>query len=237
MFSFLFFPTVHPRVTLTSGPVHIEGGKNASLPKCFVTGNPPPKVTWSKVLGQLPINRSVITNGQLSLVNVQKSDSGLYTCRASNHLGTHSAQTLLVIMFPPRLVTRPPSAVSVVAGQTMQIKCSAKGDPRPVVTWKRTGGQLPVGRAKVVDDNLVIRRMTAKDSGMYICTASSSALLKRAEATVTITATPCMYIFVRSPAYSQLILRAYKKTFLFCFHMRYSTAHVNKFRFFLQPIM
>ena len=188
MVSISFFVTVRPQVSLRPGLVLIETRNIVRFPNCLVTGNPPPNVTWSKVPGQLPINRSVILNGQLSLMNVQTSDSGLYTCRASNLLEIQAAHTQLVVVFPPQLDFKPPLVVSAVVGQTLQINCSAKGDPRPVVTWRRVGGQLPFGRTAELNGNLILRRVTLKDSGTYVCNAARVGLLKlTAEAEVTVT--------------------------------------------------
>ena len=175
-----------PLISLKSGPTYAEVNKTASLPKCHVTGNPPPKVTWFKVLGQLPPGRSLSNNGSLSIQRVQKSDSGHYTCRASNLLGTQAAHTNLVVVSPPQFVVRPPSTVVVGIRKTLQINCSAVGDLRPFVTWRRVGGQLPPGRASVVNGNLVLRRVKTIDSGTYVCRATGLSILKDQEATVTV---------------------------------------------------
>ena len=56
-----------PRLTLNKGPIYTKIGSNVTLPICHVTGHPRPKVTWSKSVGLLPTNRTVIKDGQLTL--------------------------------------------------------------------------------------------------------------------------------------------------------------------------
>ena len=172
-------------MTLQSGPVYWQGKKSGSL--VFSTsGFPEPKVTWSKSPGQLPVQRMLTNETQLSLMNVQKSDSGIYTCRASNLLGTRVATVLVVVQFAPEFVVKPPSSLFVYIGQTVKINCSIKGDPQPVVTWRREGGQMPLGRLEKRDDSLIIRRVEMRDSGKYTCSGTNHlhTALKRVNAAV-----------------------------------------------------
>ena len=173
-------------MNLQSGPVYWQGGKNGSL-VYHVTGFPKPKVTWSKSPGQLSVQRMMASDTQLSLMNVQKSDSGLYTCWASNLLGTRVATAMVVVLFAAEFVVKPPSNLTVIVGQTVKLNCSVKGDPQPVVTWRREGDQLPVGRSETRDDSLIIRRVKVRDSGKYLCSGTSLAALKGVKAVVQLT--------------------------------------------------
>ena len=60
----------------------------------------------------------------------------------------------------------------------MRLNCSATGDPQPVISWKKQGGQLPVGRTQQIDGALVIRDITINDKGIYICVAPYAGVLK-----------------------------------------------------------
>ena len=170
-------------MTLQTGPVYWQGGKNGSL-VYHLTGFPKPKVTWSKSPGQLSVQRMMTSETQLSLVNVQKSDSGLYTCRATNLLGTRMATAMVVVYFAAEFVVKPPSNLIVSVDQTVKINCSVKGDPQPVITWRREGGRLPIGRSETRNDSLVIKRTEERDSGKYICSGTSHAALKGVKAAV-----------------------------------------------------
>ncbi|KAK3713151.1 hypothetical protein QZH41_010043 [Actinostola sp. cb2023] len=74
-----------PRVSLPVGPIYVEHRNNITLPTCHVTGDPKPKVTWSKVLSTLPLGRALL-NGRLSLtlLSVVKQDSGLQSTVSVN---------------------------------------------------------------------------------------------------------------------------------------------------------
>ena len=181
--SYFFFLQVAPLVTLQSGPVYWQGGKNGSL-TCHVSGYPKPKVTWSKSPGELSVQRMMTSDKRLSLMNVQKSDSGYYTCRVTNHLGTRVATVLVVVQLAPQFIVKPPSVMTVPIGQTVNVDCSFEGDPQPIVTWRRDGGPLPLGRSETRDGSLIIRRIEARDSGKYICSGTSHALLKGVAAAV-----------------------------------------------------
>ena len=59
-------------------------------------------------------------------------------------------------------------------GDTLTLNCSATGDPRPVISWKRQGAALPVGRSHRTNDALIIRHLRVGDAGTYICVAASA---------------------------------------------------------------
>ena len=75
----------------------------------------------------------------------------------------------------PVFTVKPPDKVSAFTGDTLTLNCSATGDPRPVISWKRQGAALPVGRSHRTDDDaLVLRDLKEKDAGNYICVATSA---------------------------------------------------------------
>ena len=118
-------------------------------------------------------------DGQLSVINAQKKDSGLYKCTASNKLGHDSAVTQLNVVELPHFTVRPPSQFGAITTQNVTVRCQATGDPPPKLTWMKENGVLPVGRSKVsLDGTLEIWNIKEEDSGIYICVASSNEVLK-----------------------------------------------------------
>ena len=165
---------VHPRVSLHSGPSYITEGSNVTLPTCHVIGYPAPVVTWRKSSGQLPQGRSQYNNSALQIFDVRKRDSDWYFCSAVNLLGNTEKKTLLVVVSLPVFTVTPPGKVSVFTGDTLTLNCSATGDPRPVISWKRQGAALPVGRSDRTEKALMTRDLREEDAGIYICVATSA---------------------------------------------------------------
>ena len=79
-----------------------------------------------------------------------------------------------MIVSHPRFTVKPPLSIFAVLGDTLTLNCSATGDPQPVVSWRKQGGHLPVGRYQQVNGALVIRNIKKNDAGYYICTAISA---------------------------------------------------------------
>ena len=139
-----------------------------------MTGYPAPVVTWRKLSGQLPQGRAQYNNTALQISDVRKVDSDAYFCSAVNLLGNVERKTLLVVISLPVFAVKPPGKVFAVIGNTLTLNCSATGDPRPVISWKRQGATLPVGRSHRANGALVIRDLKEEDAGNYICVATSA---------------------------------------------------------------
>ena len=170
----IYLVAVHPQVSLQPGPKFVPVGSNATLPTCHVTGYPAPVVTWRKSSGQLPQGRTHYNNSVLHISDVRKSDSETYFCSAVNLLGNVERKTQLVVISLPVFTIKPPEKVSVGIGDTWTSKCSATGDPRPVISWKRRGAALPVGRSDRTEDALILKDLRKEDAGVYICVATSA---------------------------------------------------------------
>ena len=149
-------------------------GSDVTLPTCHVIGYPAPVVTWRKSSGQLPQGRAHYNNSVLQISDVRKSDSDTYFCSAVNLLGNVERKTQLVVVSLPVFTVKPPGKMFAVTGDTVTFNCSATGDPQPVISWKRQGAALPVGRSHRTNDALIIRDFRARDAGIYICVATSA---------------------------------------------------------------
>ena len=113
-------------------------------------------------------------NSGLQILNARKSDSDAYFCSAANLLGRVEKKTLLVVISLPWFTFKEPAKVVARIGGTLTLNCSANGDPQPVISWKRVGGQLPVGRSQQNNGALRIRDLQTGDAGNYICVATSA---------------------------------------------------------------
>ena len=172
----LFLVSVQPRISLNPGPRHAIQGSTFILPTCHVTGYPTPVVTWRKLSSHLPLGRVRYNNSALQISQVRKEDSDVYTCSAKNLLGKDEKNTMLVVVSLPRFTSKPPSKIVSMLSSTVRLNCSATGDPQPIVSWRKQGGQLPVGRSQQINGALVITNFQQSDAGNYICTATSASV-------------------------------------------------------------
>ncbi|VDK44597.1 unnamed protein product [Anisakis simplex] len=150
-------------------------------------------------------NRSLTTNGSLSLSGIGTADEGRgdfaveylhsevrlseiafsdeaeYQCIVRNHYGSaYSLRARIVVMQKPYIVASP-SNVSILRGGNVKLRCSARGVPLPVIKWQKDGGnEFPAAverrlHVKANDDNLYMVNVTLKDAGLYTCLVSNEA--------------------------------------------------------------
>ena len=182
--SFLYFYPVHPQLRLSSSRLMAEEGQNVTI-VCNASGQPQPKVTWSKAVGSLTKERTSVVKGALTICKVTKSDGGTYVCRAQNILGSVSVAAQLMIFSPLRFRIRPPQVVTPLFGSTLRLPCEAESDLRPRITWTRDGkSSLPVSSFVLQKGTLVIQNIEKSHQGSYTCRATNA--VKTMEAKVKI---------------------------------------------------
>ncbi|XP_064082156.1 roundabout homolog 3-like [Macrobrachium nipponense] len=140
-------------------------------------GTPPPEISWL-MEGQEVTNSSRITVtaiGDLIISKTARQDAGKYVCRAQNDAGTRqSTPSTLTVMVPPWFERRPANMTSG-AGTKVELVCRANGSPVPDITWRRLDGKIPLGRATVEDNKLILQNVATADSGTYVCEAENEA--------------------------------------------------------------
>lgn len=78
----------------------------------------------------------------------------------------------LVTSFDPREVIAP-QGTTILLGEDLHLDCYASSFPPPAVTWLKDGAPItPTTRVKMVDEQLVVRRVTSLDEGRYTCVLS-----------------------------------------------------------------
>jgi hypothetical protein len=70
---------------------------------------------------------------------------------------------------PPRF-TQPPTNSTAVEDAQHILTCAATGDPTPLVTWSSSEGEVVSNQG-----TLLFSSVARGDSGLYTCSASSSA--------------------------------------------------------------
>lgn len=171
-------------VTVDRPPQFIDGtsdqrvvrvGEDAML-HCVVRADPQPIITWTKDGKEVSLGErmKVFENGSLALFDTIRDDSGDYKCVATNNVGSAERIFKLTLQMAPRWVVRP-TDVSVDAGDTFVLDCTAVAEPQPIIAWFKQGEPL------VYDDRVTLLRnnslhVTASrlgDTDSYFCIVSN----------------------------------------------------------------
>ncbi|XP_056364035.1 basement membrane-specific heparan sulfate proteoglycan core protein isoform X2 [Oenanthe melanoleuca] len=171
-------PTVS---VMPPGPVTVKEGKSLSL-ECLGRGEPRPLVRWSRLGSRQKVEHQTLlhmdSQAILQLSPAKLEHAGTYVCTAHSALGSAQARVDVSVESAQRHPGAPevtaPSTVTVVAGDTATLHCTARGDPVPRIEWSKLRAPLP-WQHRVVNGSLVIPRAAQQDSGQYICNASSPA--------------------------------------------------------------
>ena len=73
-------------------------------------------------------------------------------------------------------IDEPPKDVIALINETAELRCVAKGDPQPTVTWKKDGSALDISNSRFhpkSSGTLQISNAKKSDSGRYVCIASN----------------------------------------------------------------
>ncbi|KYO27917.1 basement membrane-specific heparan sulfate proteoglycan core protein [Alligator mississippiensis] len=186
-------PTVS---VMPKGPVTVKVGKSLSL-ECLGRGDPRPLVRWSRLGVRQKIEHQTLlpleSQAVLQISPVKPEDAGTYVCVAQNPVGSAQVQVEVTVEAAHRTPGAPEVTVeptlTVVAGETATLHCSATGDPAPSIHWSKLRAPLP-WQHKVMNNTLVIPRAAQQDSGQYICNASNTAGFSEAFVTLDVEMPP-----------------------------------------------
>uniref|UniRef100_A0AAV2JBB3 Uncharacterized protein n=1 Tax=Knipowitschia caucasica TaxID=637954 RepID=A0AAV2JBB3_KNICA len=159
--------------------------------QCEATGNPQPAIFWQREGSESllfsyqppqPFSRlSVSQMGSLTISDVQRLDSGYYSCQALNIAGSVITKALLEVTDtgsdqPPPVIKQGPLNQTVAVDSTVMLRCQTSGSPPPTVQWKRDGASVsPVDSRLTLTESgsLEIRYAKLGDTGLYTCVATS----------------------------------------------------------------
>ncbi|XP_039547973.1 protein tyrosine phosphatase receptor type Db isoform X8 [Pimephales promelas] len=169
--------------------IGVQGGVASFV--CQATGDPQPKITWSRKGKKVTNQRFEVIefeDGSGSVLRVQPlrtpRDEAIYECVASNDRGEISASTRLSVLREDQLPTgfpnidMGPQLKVVERSRTATMLCAASGTPDPEITWFKDF--LPIdththGRIKQLRSGaLQIDQSEETDQGKYECVATNS---------------------------------------------------------------
>ncbi|XP_052044647.1 roundabout homolog 4 isoform X2 [Apodemus sylvaticus] len=179
---------VHPQDQL------LQGSGPAKM-SCRASGQPPPTIRW--LLNGQPLSMAtpdlhyLLPDGTLLLhrppaqgrpqddQNILSAILGVYTCEASNRLGTAVSRgaRLSVAVLQENFQIQPRDTVAMV-GESLVLECGPPwGYPKPSVSWWKDGRPLVLqpGRRTVSGDSLMVTRAEKNDTGTYMCMATNNA--------------------------------------------------------------
>ncbi|XP_068200860.1 cell adhesion molecule Dscam1-like [Palaemon carinicauda] len=183
---------VPPSWVVEPSDVSVVGGEEVAL-ECHAQGTPSPSVTWKKTTNGVGVEEwaSVVGDGwriktprpgSLRIRDARAEDSGRYLCEASNGVNPPISKTVSLTVLEGARVENRMANVSAAVGDTLSIRCPARGDIPISFAWSRDGAALsaapPPGMEMRLDDGgrtsvLVIRQTTRSHAAVYSCQATN----------------------------------------------------------------
>ena len=165
---------VGPQLSLSSNRVRAEENQKVTI-SCTVTGQPPPKITWSKAGGSVPVGRIHVQDGTLKIFKVTRKDGGIYICKAENILGSVIDTAQLIVYSPLRFTVLPPQQVTPYYGLTLRLPCVVDSELSTTISWLKNGvSVLPANTHVLQSGTLVIENIKKSNEGSYTCRASNA---------------------------------------------------------------
>ncbi|XP_069133959.1 serine-rich adhesin for platelets-like isoform X33 [Argopecten irradians] len=183
-----------PVVTIAQPSYSAITGQSVTL-ECTVSANPThSQVFWQRIdngvattINLNNVNKysgSTVNSPSLTILNVASNDQALYTCSATNVVGTGtSTQTTLTVTGSIPVVTIQQPTYSVITGQSVTLTCVVTATPQhTTVFWQRVvNGQsqsITIDNSKysgatVSSPSITISNAEAADGGVYICFATN----------------------------------------------------------------
>uniref|UniRef100_A0A8C7BY28 Basement membrane-specific heparan sulfate proteoglycan core protein n=1 Tax=Neovison vison TaxID=452646 RepID=A0A8C7BY28_NEOVI len=189
-------PTVS---VLPEGPVRVKVGKSVTL-ECVSAGEPRSSARWTRIGAPTIVEQRLYgVVDSHTVLQAKPSDAGTYVCLAQNALGTAQKQVEVIVDTGAVAPGAPQVQVeeaelTIEAGHTATLRCSATGSPTPTIHWSKLRSPLP-WQHRLEGDTLIIPRVAQQDSGQYICNATSPT--GHAEATIA--------LHVESPPYATTV--------------------------------
>ncbi|OQV12498.1 putative Kin of IRRE-like protein 1 [Hypsibius exemplaris] len=156
-----------PVVVVSSFPEYIKEGDDVTL-HCMADANPDFDLKYRWTRNGLPVSDSATSS--LRIDSVQRSDKPVvYTCEASNRIGTRHNSFHLDVLYPPTFYSMQ-EVQSADLGTDISLFCNVDSNPPAVITWTRDTDPLKVIGT---ERHLPFRTTSPSQFGVYICQATA----------------------------------------------------------------
>ncbi|XP_041470072.1 hemicentin-2-like [Lytechinus variegatus] len=103
---------------------------------CYSRGEPPPFNSWAKTNddGEVTYNTTLSekkSNGNLTLTNVSRTQSGIYRCQSTNTYGNDTTDVELEVQYAPEVLTYQ-TDIRAAPGEALSIVCNVTALPEPL---------------------------------------------------------------------------------------------------------
>ncbi|XP_061490012.1 hemicentin-1 isoform X2 [Rhineura floridana] len=146
---------------------------------CEAEGYPAPEISWHKEGQEVTasVRQRILSMGSLQIAFAHPSDTGRYTCTATNVAGSSSSSMELTVLVPPKIHSTE-AHYTVAENSRIVLPCVADGMPTPSMNWKKDGTLLMSMVRKYMAmpyGDLIVDNAVPEDSGSYTCVASNVA--------------------------------------------------------------
>ncbi|KAG8556200.1 hypothetical protein GDO81_017963 [Engystomops pustulosus] len=172
--------------------VKVKVNTNFTL-ECEVKAFPMATITWYKDGQPLDSESALQVNGYtLHVEKAELSDTGRYTCVASNIAGEDEKDFDIIVQVPPtflklagillnadsNIVSRNGDNKDVIVNNPLSLYCETNAVPPPTITWYKDGNLLTSNEKVFIlpgGHSLQIARAHLEDAGSYTCIAVNEA--------------------------------------------------------------
>ncbi|VDO63962.1 unnamed protein product [Heligmosomoides polygyrus] len=146
--------------------------------ECLVSSKGSAEVRWLKDIRQVAVDGLRIRRvgiSSLLLSNVVASDSGLYTCRASDMHDSLDRTVAVHVSAQPKLTVHPQNKIALETTD-VEFECASSGLPAPTISWFKNGEAIIASDYFVIEPTrLRILGLVKADQGVYQCIAENEA--------------------------------------------------------------
>ncbi|XP_046801983.1 interference hedgehog isoform X2 [Lucilia cuprina] len=144
--------------------------------ECPGVGSPPPAAVWSSpdIINISNNNRTRLLPYGLQITDVMPEDQGSYVCRLDNGIAPALVHIIKFTVLEKPTILRGPASTVTNESYTLELECSATGNPYPDIYWLINGIDTSMDEEMLHDGRrLVIQHVQKRHAGIVQCFAKN----------------------------------------------------------------